>query len=1407
MKGFERMREMKINHGLHRLASLTLAMLGMVWAANAATGTSEEFRMDLSGMGPWEMRTAAASEAISYSSTWATNTLDGAKAVVKVYPVKREKPKYIAIDLSGGTTATHYPIEYLDEIPGGSWSDEYKTSKLVLRHIPAGSFIMGGRNTDYPGAVNTNLHMVTLTKDFYMGVFEVTQRQWELVMGNRPSAFSNETCYATRPVDYVSHDDMRGAVLGRGWPNSKEVDTNSFIGKIRMKSGLVGLDLPTEAQWEYACRAGTVTALNNGKNITASTTSCPNAASVARYVGNSNSGQIEQNITRDMNFALDVGTAKSGSYEPNKWGLYDMHGNVWEVCLDCDELINTASIDPVGSLITNDWRQIRGGGYRNTAEMLRSGDHHKNTKGKGVLLTWAANDTGFRLCLQGGEIPEVVDGVELVNAAGVGTANWMPTKAGIYYLTHETQTNGVNGAEVLGAWFTVDAPELCISALGELTNGVAVKVEKVGGGGEWAVYYSLDGSEPTAGSTKYEGPFALPASATVKAVAISAGGVTSEVASTELALHPALAVEDTKARQRYPWNGKVDIDCEITGDATKKYAVTFSVEDEIGHTNLPIRTVGADVLGGPQPQNNENALDGGSGVPGGHALPFVLSPGKYRFVWDAAADLPKGIRFGEVSVSIDAEPSPLADWKREVTISTDGYAGSETLSDVPVLVRLSSAIEGFDYADFAAPDTGADMIFTDMEGVARYPYEIDEWHKGGESLVWVKLPELRKGTKFKLAYGNAQYAIEQSNNPNNRTLATHEVWRDYAGVWHMNEDSGTAFDSTEHGLDALPSCGTNKLADVSQMVAYENGACGRARVNATQHISAGNYMCVPSYSALGITDKFVVSGWFHTTVFSGADLMIGRMYNNTVNGHGYSSKGGWHIETWSKPEGFVVCGSTNHTGYVIAQCSDMQENWVSLAIVYSGSVAKCYANGELVNTGTIVNPTDNGLPLTFGCTSNAAGGSYAGQYDEIRLRGGSLSADRIKADYDMIANRDFCTYGKVEAGPGAEPVPPSVHSAVVTFNPNGGTLVGQSLVIYKGDSVVFGTMPTATKDGYSFRGWGRTADATEVVKSTDIVPDSGCELFAVWDELTYTVKFNANGGTGTMADEVFEVGVAKALTANAFKRTGYTFQGWATSTDGEVEYSDKQSVVNLTTSGSTVNLFAIWKGIVPVVNGLIAYWPFNGDINDYSGNSHHLSGTVSYGNDRNGVSKSAATFTGSAFLTQKTDLGVTGSMTFSCWVGSPTYTVSRDDIEMYLAAVGRGNFGQHWVYWPLIVFPASVTDGRGVGFSVAANRINVFANGEWFNVILDYSCDISSGWHHVAVTIGTSNSPVLYLDGVKVKEGSSAWNGFVPKLSNANTIGGGDYRAGGKYKGQLDDLCIYNRILSANEIKALHDAR
>ena len=160
----------------------------------------------------------------------------------------------------------------------------------------------------------------------------------------------------------------------------------------------------------------------------------------------------------------------------------------------------------------------------------------------------------------------------------------------------------------------------------------------------------------------------------------------------------------------------------------------------------------------------------------------------------------------------------------------------------------------------AFPETGADLRFMDWDEKNVLPYEIDEWHNGGESLVWVKVPELKKGTRFKMFYGGA--AVSSMNETTHRMGYRGEaVWSDYAGVWHMNEDSGTAYDSTAHGLDGIPSKGTNELADISQMVAYENGACGRARVNANADITSGNYLMVPNYDALILDDTFVFSGW------------------------------------------------------------------------------------------------------------------------------------------------------------------------------------------------------------------------------------------------------------------------------------------------------------------------------------------------------------------------------------------------------------------------------------------------------------------------------------------------------------------------------------------------------------------
>ena len=254
---------------------------------------------------------------------------------------------YLVIDLSGGQDATSYPISYLGAEPQGGWTDEYKTTKLVLRRIQPGSFSMCGS------------YNVTISKPFYIGVFEVTQRQYELVMGSRPSYFSNASYYATRPVENVSYNMIRGSSSGAGWPESSAVDSTSFIGKLRTKTGTEDIDLPTEAQWEYACRAGTTTHYNNGKNYTNSSQD-PAMNEVGRYWYNGGSGCSSSCTAAN-------GTAAVGSYLPNDWGLYDMHGNVWEWCLDWYGSLSSGVSDPVGSS-SGSRRVMRGGSWYNDAD-------------------------------------------------------------------------------------------------------------------------------------------------------------------------------------------------------------------------------------------------------------------------------------------------------------------------------------------------------------------------------------------------------------------------------------------------------------------------------------------------------------------------------------------------------------------------------------------------------------------------------------------------------------------------------------------------------------------------------------------------------------------------------------------------------------------------------------------------------------------------------------------------------------------------------------------------------------------------------------------------------------------------------------------------------------------------------
>jgi uncharacterized repeat protein (TIGR02543 family) len=149
----------------------------------------------------------------------------------------------------------------------------------------------------------------------------------------------------------------------------------------------------------------------------------------------------------------------------------------------------------------------------------------------------------------------------------------------------------------------------------------------------------------------------------------------------------------------------------------------------------------------------------------------------------------------------------------------------------------------------------------------------------------------------------------------------------------------------------------------------------------------------------------------------------------------------------------------------------------------------------------------------------------------------------------------------------------------ITYNANGGSGVPSSQTKTHDVALTLSsTKPTRT--GYTFQGWATSSTATSATyqSSGSYTANSAATLYAVWKANTYTVKYNANGGSGAMFDSVHIYDTSTALSANAFTRTGYTFQGWATSATGSVAYTDKQSVSNLTsTNGATVTLYAVWK--------------------------------------------------------------------------------------------------------------------------------------------------------------------------------------------------------------------------------------
>jgi uncharacterized protein (TIGR02996 family) len=200
-----------------------------------------------------------------------------------------------------------------------------KGVEMTFSWIPPGTFLMGSPPNEESRFDDETQHRVTLTRGFYLGIHPVTQAQWRAVMGSNPSNFKGDD----RPVEQVSWDDCQ--------------DFCAKLGQVTGKR----CRLPTEAEWEYACRAGTTTPFSFGATI---------STVQVNYDGNRTYGKGKKGVTRKQ-------TTSVGSFPPNAWGLYDMHGNVWEWCADWYGPYPTGDITDTQGSNNGDARVLRGGSW------------------------------------------------------------------------------------------------------------------------------------------------------------------------------------------------------------------------------------------------------------------------------------------------------------------------------------------------------------------------------------------------------------------------------------------------------------------------------------------------------------------------------------------------------------------------------------------------------------------------------------------------------------------------------------------------------------------------------------------------------------------------------------------------------------------------------------------------------------------------------------------------------------------------------------------------------------------------------------------------------------------------------------------------------------------------------------
>ncbi|MCL4204939.1 MAG: formylglycine-generating enzyme family protein [Pirellulaceae bacterium] len=348
--------------------SLVLALAGLLIALGLSSGTLTAKR---NFSGPAHIREDARMVRTLEHTSSSPAPVDEDTRVYVTPPPKRKPPSLAAAPFDAAYARSQQEAwsRYL-----GQPVDVTNSIGMKLILIPPGEFMMGSSEQEADRVDNERQHPVRLTEPYYLGVQEVTQGEYERVMGTNPSWFSR----TGQGGNKVSGRDTRSfPVESVSWEAAVEFCVRLSRLAAEQKLGRV-YRLPTEAEWEYACRAGTTTPFHFGSQLDGREANC--------------NGNYPYGTTVTGPFLMRATAV--GHYGPNGFGLYDMHGNVWEWCRDWYGNYATKQVDDPTGPALGGYRVVRGGSWDVYAAFCRSAVRN------GYAMDFLSRDLGFRLALR-----------------------------------------------------------------------------------------------------------------------------------------------------------------------------------------------------------------------------------------------------------------------------------------------------------------------------------------------------------------------------------------------------------------------------------------------------------------------------------------------------------------------------------------------------------------------------------------------------------------------------------------------------------------------------------------------------------------------------------------------------------------------------------------------------------------------------------------------------------------------------------------------------------------------------------------------------------------------------------------------------------------------------------------------